>query len=84
MVKIRLSRIGKKHFPFYRIVAVDSREKRDGGAMLENLGTVEGLTSKIVSMETERIDAWVAKGAVMSDTVKRLYKMYKKQAASAQ
>ena len=84
MVKIRLSRIGKKHVPFYRIVAVDSRDKRDGGAMLENLGTVEGLNTKIVSMETERIDAWVAKGAVMSDTVKRLYKMYKKQAASAQ
>jgi small subunit ribosomal protein S16 len=83
MVKIRLSRVGKKHVPFYRIVAVDSREKRDG-ASLESLGTVDGLNSKIVSMETERIDAWVAKGAVMTDTVKKLYKLYKKQATAAQ
>ena len=45
MVKIRLSRIGKKHVPFYRIVAVDSREKRDG-ACLENLGTFDGLNTK--------------------------------------
>lgn len=78
MVKIRLSRIGKKHVPFYRIVAVDSRDKRDGSC-LENLGTIDGLNSKIVSMETDRIDAWVAKGAVMTDTVKKLYKLYKKQ-----
>lgn len=83
MVKIRLSRIGKKHVPFYRIVAVDSREKRDG-ACLESLGTVDGLKSKIINMETERIDAWVSKGAVMTDTVQKLYKMYKKQAATAQ
>lgn len=83
MVKIRLSRIGKKSVPFYRIVAVDSREKRDG-ACLENLGTVDGLNTKIVSMETERIDAWVAKGAIMTDTVRKLYKMYKKQSAAPQ
>lgn len=81
MVKIRLSRVGKKHVPFYRIVAVDSREKRDG-ACLENLGTFDGLNTKIIQIHEERINAWLAKGAVMTDTVKKIYKMHKKQAAA--
>ena len=81
MVKIRLSRVGKKHVPFYRIVAVDSREKRDGSC-LENLGTFDGLNSKIIQFHEERINAWVSKGAVMTDTVKKIYKMYKKQAVA--
>lgn len=83
MVKIRLSRIGKKHIPFYRIVAVDSREKRDG-AFLENLGTFDGLKTKIIRFDVERINDWVSKGAVMTDTVKKIYKMYKTQATQAQ
>ena len=83
MVKIRLSRVGKKHVPFYRIVAVDSREKRDG-ACLENLGTYDGLNAKIIQFHEERINDWVSKGAVMTDTVKKIYKMYKKQAVVAQ
>ena len=79
MVKIRLSRIGKKHAPFFRIVAVDSREKRDG-ACLENLGTFDALNAKIIQFHEERINDWLAKGAVMTDTVKKICKMYKKQA----
>jgi small subunit ribosomal protein S16 len=81
MVKIRLSRTGKKHVPFYRIVAVDSREKRDGSC-LENLGTYDALNTKIVQFHEERINDWLAKGAVMTDTVKKIYKMYKKQAVA--
>ncbi len=81
MVKIRLSRVGKKHVPFYRIVAVDSREKRDG-ACLENLGTYDALNTKIIHFHEARINDWVAKGAVMTDTVKKIYKMYKKQAVA--
>ena len=64
MVKIRLSRTGKKHTPFYRIVAVDSREKRDG-ACLENLGSYDALNSKIIQFHEERLNDWVAKGAVI-------------------
>lgn len=82
MVKIRLSRIGKKHIPFYRIVVVDSREKRDG-AFIENLGTFDGLKTKIIQFNEARINDWVSKGAVMTDTVKKIYKMYKTQAATA-
>lgn len=79
-VKIRLSRIGRTHTPFYRIIAVDSRKKRDG-AYLDNLGTYDGLKSKIVQFHSDRIDEWVAKGALLSDTVKKIYKMYKRTQA---
>jgi len=83
MVKIRLSRIGKKHVPFYRIVVVDSREKRDG-FFIENLGTFDAIKTKIVQFNEARINDWVSKGAVMTDTVKKIYKMYKTQAVAAQ
>ena len=46
-VAIRLARIGKKKAPFYRIVAIDSRRKRDGGS-LENLGTFNPLTCEFI------------------------------------
>lgn len=76
-VKIRLSRIGKKNAPFYRIVAVDSRKKRDG-AFLEDLGTIDGLASKVIRIEQERIDAWVSLGAIPTDAIKKICKEHKK------
>jgi len=75
-VKIRLSRVGKKKAPFYRIVAVDSRKKRDG-ANLEILGTYDGLEGVIVNLDMDRIDYWVSQGAIPSDTVKKLIKAHK-------
>ncbi len=75
-VKIRLSRFGAKHLPYYRIVAIDSREKRDG-AYLEHLGTYDALHSKLVKFQPERVDEWVAKGAIVSDSVKKLYRIFK-------
>ena len=78
-VKIRLSRVGKKHVPFFRVVAVDSRKKRDG-AVLENLGTYDALNSKVIQLNQGRIDEWIAKGAIASDTVKRVCRLYKKAA----
>jgi small subunit ribosomal protein S16 len=76
-VKIRLSRVGAKHIASYRIVAIDSKEKRDG-AYLDNLGTYDATHSKLVKFHADRIDKWIAKGAVLSDTVKRLYRLYKR------
>lgn len=80
-VTIRLSRIGKKHTPFYRIVAVDSRKKRDG-AYLDNLGTYDGLKGTVVQLNLEGINNWIAKGATLSDTVKRICKVHKRSAAA--
>ena len=81
-VKIRFTRIGKKHAPVYRIVAVDSRKKRDG-EYLENLGTYNPLTKTIVQWHEDRIQHWISVGAILTDSVKRLQKIKTKQAASA-
>lgn len=76
-VKIRLARFGKKHAPIYRIVAVDSRKKRDG-EYLENLGTYDALKSKLVQFHGERMGHWIAQGAIVTDAVKKLQHMHKK------
>ncbi len=81
-VKIRLARIGTKNAPVYRIVATDVRNKRDGQA-LEILGTYNPISGKFAQFHLEQIDAWMNKGAQMTDTVKRLHKKYKKQHESA-
>lgn len=75
-VKIRLSRIGRKNAPIYRIVAVDERKKRDG-ASLEVLGTYNPFTKEFVQFHEDRILAWVAQGAIPTDAVKKLHKQYK-------
>ncbi len=81
-VKIRLSRVGKKHAPFYRVVVADSRSKRDG-KFIENLGTYNPLKSEWVTFKPERLEHWVSKGAIPTDTVKKLNKQYKKSQVKA-
>ena len=78
-VKIRLSRIGKKFVPFYRVVAIDSRKKRDGAA-LENLGTYDAHAGSFVQFHGDRINDWISKGAIVTDSVKKLIKRHKKVA----
>jgi small subunit ribosomal protein S16 len=75
-VTIRLSRIGTKHVPFFRIVAVDSRKKRDG-EFIENLGTYDAVKSQLVQFHEDRVNHWVAQGAQMTDAVKKLQRMHK-------
>ena len=76
-VRIRLARIGKKKAPFYRIVAIDGRAKRDG-QYLENLGTYNPLTGAIVQYHADKVQAWIDKGAIPSETAVRIGKLYKK------
>lgn len=76
-VKIRLSRIGKKNRPYWRIVAVDSRKKRDG-AFLENLGTYDPINQSLIQFHLDRINDWVTKGAICSETVQKLVKSHTK------
>ena len=81
MVKIRLRRIGAKKRPFYRIVAIDQRRQRDGRA-LEFLGTYDPRPSQeVIQLRREAIDAWVAKGAQLSGTVRSLMKRASRAAA---
>lgn len=72
-VKIRISRMGKTNRPYWRIVAVDSREKRDGEC-LEKLGTYDPIKHQILQIELDRIQDWMSKGAICTDCVKRLIK----------
>ncbi len=73
-VKIRLTRFGRKKRPFYRIVVTDTRSPRDG-RYLECLGTYEALTNpSAVKVEESRVNYWLDKGAVPSDTVRSLLK----------
>ncbi|HSW76774.1 MAG TPA: 30S ribosomal protein S16 [Candidatus Saccharimonadales bacterium] len=81
-VKIRFARVGKKHAPIYRIVATDSRKKRDG-MFLENLGTYDPKTKQLVQFHDDRVAYWVSVGAEVTDAVARLMKIRSKQAPKA-
>lgn len=81
-VKIRLARVGKKSVPFYRIVAIDSRSARDGKT-LEVLGTYDATKNTFEQWHDDRIEAWVKTGAQMSDSVKKLRRMYQRGAVPA-
>jgi small subunit ribosomal protein S16 len=80
-VKIRLTRTGKKNSPAYRIVAIDSRKKRDG-ASLEILGSYNPLTGKVMNFNQESVDNWVKNGAELSDAVKKIQKLHRKSVAA--
>ncbi len=75
-VRIRLSRVGKKHVPFYRVVSVDKRKKRDG-AFLEDLGTYDAIKSTIVRFDEEGYKRRIEQGAIPSDAVKKIYSLFK-------
>lgn len=81
-VKIRLSRIGTINRPFYRLVAVDSRSKRDG-AMLANVGTYDPVNGSVVQFHEDIYVSWLAKGAIATDSAKKVYRLYKKSGLSA-
>ncbi|HXW86257.1 MAG TPA: 30S ribosomal protein S16 [Candidatus Bathyarchaeia archaeon] len=76
-VHIRLSRIGKKNAPFFRVVVVDSRKKRDG-AELANIGTYDVIHSAIVRFDEPLYNEWLSKGARPTDSAKKIYKQYKR------
>jgi small subunit ribosomal protein S16 len=80
MVRLRLLRAGAKKRPFYRIIAIDQRDKRDGRA-LDFLGTYDPKTSPpTVNINLERVDAWMGKGAQMAGTVKSIVATARKSA----
>ena len=70
-VKLRLTRMGRRHRPFFRLNAVESRTPRDG-RIIEKLGHYDPLekdSSKAKVLNVERIQYWLKAGAVPSDTV---------------
>lgn len=72
MVRLRLTRMGAKKKPFYRVVATDSRTPRDG-AIIEKLGHYDPMKNPFeLKLDLARVDHWIAQGAQPSDTVARL------------
>ena len=72
--KIRLTRMGAKKAPFYRIVVADSRSRRDG-AFIEVIGTYDPTCQPAaVKIDAEIAEKWLSTGAQPSDTVKSLLK----------
>lgn len=71
-VKLRLKRMGSKKRPFYRIVAADSRCKRDG-KFIELVGTYSPLEDNKVEIKEEIALKWLNEGALPTDTVKNIF-----------
>lgn len=74
MVKLRFQRHGRTHRPFYRLVAVDARFKRNG-KQIEILGwhnPTPGAGENATELNTDRIKHWLSVGAQPSDTVRDL------------
>ena len=73
-VKLRLTRVGSKKNPVYRIVAADSRSPRDG-KFLEIVGRYNPQTDpSTIEIDEEKVRDWLSKGAQPSGTVARLLK----------
>ena len=73
--RIRLKRLGRKKKPFYRVVVIDSREKRDGRS-IEDIGWFDPLNDT-VNLKLERFDYWTGVGAIPSERVTSLVRKEK-------
>ncbi len=72
MTVIRLTCIGRKKKPFYRVVVTDSRKRRDGG-WIESIGYYNPLSEpKDIKIDKERLNYWKSVGAKMSERVEKL------------
>lgn len=72
MIKVRLVRLGKKNDPFYRVVAIEHTNKNIGEA-LEILGYYHPVSKK-QEIDKKGIEAWVKKGAQVSEAVVKMLK----------
>jgi len=71
-------RFGKRHYPTYRIVVLDKRKKRDG-SYIEKVGFYNPMTSPAtIDINQEKFDSWIAKGAQISEGMRKLL-LYRKK-----
>lgn len=74
--------MGRKHRPYYRIVAIDSRQPR-GGRALEDLGTYDPMVTNKdnrVTLKPDRVKYWLSVGALASEKVQALLDKHMKKA----
>lgn len=82
-VKLRLMRMGKTKQPTYRVVAADSRSKRDG-RFLEIVGTYQPRADpSVVLIDQAKANRWLSQGAQPTETVAKLLKIAEQQATEA-
>jgi len=77
-VRIRMKQLGRKHRHFFRIVAIDGRQPRDG-RVIEELGTYDPMvpnTDERVRLVPDRVKYWISVGAQPSEKVAVLLKKY--------
>lgn len=73
-VRIRLTRLGRKKQPFYRIIVADSESKRDG-KFLDVVGTYDPMQDPAaIKIDNSKLQDWMSKGALPTTTVKSLMK----------
>jgi len=71
-VKMRLTRLGDKKSPFYRIIVCDSRKARDG-EYIEKIGHYNPLSNPVeIVIDAEKAKKWLAEGVKPTETVKSL------------
>jgi len=81
-VKIRLRRMGSNKKPFFRIVVTDARRPNEG-RFLENVGWYDPKKEgQNYELKVDRIEHWLGKGAIASDTVRSLLKKNRKVSSS--
>ena len=74
-VSMRLTRVGGKKDPVWRVVVADQRSPRDG-RFIENVGQYNPQTDpSTINLDEDRVRAWLAKGAQPTDTVRKLLKI---------
>ena len=74
-VNIRLTRLGKKKQPTYRVIVADERSPRDG-RFIDELGFYDPTQEpSVVKIDTDKAKDWIAKGAKPTDTVAKLLKI---------
>lgn len=77
MVAIRLTRMGTKHRPFYRVVAVDKEKPRES-KFIEQIGYYNPMTNPAeIKIDLKKYEEWIKKGAKPSQTVRSLIKKVK-------
>jgi small subunit ribosomal protein S16 len=82
-LKIRLTRVGTKHEPHYRVVIAEARSRRDGDPV-ESIGTYNPRAKgEQVKLDLARVDYWLGKGALPTDTLNAIIKRYRRSAAAA-
>jgi small subunit ribosomal protein S16 len=84
MLMIRLSRVGARKQPHYRVVVIEKDRARDGRS-IEVVGTYNPRTNPAtVDFKRDRVDYWVSNGAQLSDRVEKLLKAHQPAAAAPQ